>query len=291
MALKRLTTERLRSVVTSTDRMSLTIFLAFAFHALLVLGVSFSLPDYHKAQMNTLDITIVTSKTDDKVKDADYLANENQKGGGNIKQRVEAREKFSVQSQHENSGTSTQEKIETSTKQQTQGEKNALTQREADFKLSSKADQKRITAKSENDTTETLKREQDLSMITKELQNYSMRTSRKKLARFLTVNSKKSKDAAYLAIWQKKVKRFGARYYPKEALRKNITGIVTLDVILSPRGVVLRTKVIRSSGFKMLDESARRIVHMASPFPKVPKEVLENKEELHIVHRYKFDQQ
>lgn len=286
---KRLTTERLRSTVTSNDRMSLTIFIAFAFHALLILGVSFSLPENFQAPMNTLDVTIVHTQTDKKNEDADYLANATQLGGGNTNEKTEAKEKLTTQSQHSNLGTSSREVFESSTKKQKQGEDNILTQKDSAFKLASQIEQNKIQSKENVDSTELIRRAQEITQLTQELEKITATPTRKKPnIKYISISSKKGADAAYLNQWKKKVEIIGKQHYPKEAVIKNLQGQVLMGVALNKRGVVLRITITTPSGHPILDEAAKRFVRLASPFPKVPKNILGNKDELHIVWRYNF---
>ena len=73
------------TVVTQSDRLSLTVFLALAFHAVFILGLTFDLVDPDLTALNSMEITLVHNKSDDAPEDADYLAQANQQGGGNIK--------------------------------------------------------------------------------------------------------------------------------------------------------------------------------------------------------------
>jgi len=289
VALKRITTEKLRSVVTSSDRMSLTIFIAFAFHALLVLGVSFSNPAYNNPQLNTLDITIVSTQSDKENKDADYLANANQQGGGNTNEQTEAKEKFTVQSQKNNMGTSSREQFETSKLARASGDRDFLSQKDSDFQLSKQVEQNKLQSAQSVDSTELVKREQEITQLTQEVDKITATPTRKKPnIKYITISSKKSKDVNYLHQWKKKVKLVGRQHYPKEAIKANLQGSVLMVVALNKRGTVLRIRIDDSSGHKILDEAAKRFVRLASPFPKIPANVMDKKDELNIVWRYTF---
>ena len=74
--------------ITASDRLGLTLFLALAFHALVILGISFSSNEVrHEDIISTLDITLVQHESDKKPDKADYLAQVTQKGGGNVKEK------------------------------------------------------------------------------------------------------------------------------------------------------------------------------------------------------------
>ncbi len=71
------------ATVRPADRLGFTLFLAAALHVALILGIGFGLespPDISK----TLEITLSTFKSDEKPKEADFLAQDNQQGSGTL---------------------------------------------------------------------------------------------------------------------------------------------------------------------------------------------------------------
>ncbi len=288
MALKRLTTERLRSVVTSSDRMSFTLFVAFAIH-MLIFGIIFTRPDYQSAKMSTLDITLVTSATDKTNKNADYFAQANQLGAGNTNDKTDVHKRSSIASELNNPGTSPKEQFASSTDKQQQGKDNVLTQKNSNLEVSKSVEQNKPTAEANVDNTEIMLRKKDLTQLQQEIEQlHTIYTSKKRSYKILVASTRKHKDAAYLAIWRQRVKRIGQRYYPRKALKKNIKGSVLLDVVINQRGKIQDIKLLDSSGHRLLDKSAEKIVRLAAPYPRVPAEVMEDKKVLHIVYRYQF---
>ena len=74
----------------SADRLALTLFIATALHALVILGVSFEAFKQDPADQNTptLDITVVKSKNTPVPEDFDYLAESSQDGAGNTAEKI-----------------------------------------------------------------------------------------------------------------------------------------------------------------------------------------------------------
>ena len=142
----------------------------------------------------------------------------------------------------------------------------------------------------EVNNTELVKRENEITQLTQELEKITATPTRKKPdVKYISVSSKKKDDALYLDRWKKKVKLVGSKYYPQEAFKQNIKGSLLMAVALNQRGTVLRIRIIDPSGHKVLDEAAKKIVRLASPFDRIPREVMENKDELQIVWRYTFE--
>jgi periplasmic protein TonB len=69
-----------------------------------------------------------------------------------------------------------------------------------------------------------------------------------------------------------KVRLWVARFrvYPEEAKKKREEGMVSLGFKFARDGTVLDAWIEKSSGFPMLDQAALKMIHDASPIPKVP---------------------
>lgn len=58
--------------------------------------------------------------------------------------------------------------------------------------------------------------------------------------------------------------------YPALALRGRIEGTVTVRFTIRNDGTVALARIVTSSGYNLLDQSALRTVHISAPFPKPP---------------------
>ena len=103
----------------------------------------------------------------------------------------------------------------------------------------------------------------------------------------LTPNMKDYRYSQYLTDWRLKVERIGAMNYPEEA-RGRFFGSLVLSVALRPDGSVDRIIVVRSSGNKVLDDAAKRIVMMASPFAPFPPDIRKETDYLDITRTWTF---
>lgn len=105
---------------------------------------------------------------------------------------------------------------------------------------------------------------------------------------YISANTRKHKYAAYMEAWRAKVERIGNLNYPDEARRKRLSGELQLDVALNADGSVRQISVRRSSGHKVLDDAARRIVKLAAPYARFPKSIREETDILHIQRTWRF---
>ena len=103
----------------------------------------------------------------------------------------------------------------------------------------------------------------------------------------LNANTKDYRYSQYLSDWRNKVERIGAMNYPEEA-RGRFFGSLVLSVALRPDGSVDRIIVVRSSGNKVLDDAAKRIVMMSSPFAPFPPDIRKETDYLDITRTWNF---
>ena len=61
-----------------------------------------------------------------------------------------------------------------------------------------------------------------------------------------------------------------------------------MDVTMNADGTVRSINILRSSGHKVIDEAATRIVNLAAPFPPFPSEILKDADVLHITRTWDF---
>ncbi len=120
--------------------------------------------------------------------------------------------------------------------------------------------------------------------IDRRLQAYAKRPKRK----WITARTREHKYAAYMEAWRQKVERVGNLNYPDEARRMNLSGNLLLDVALRPDGSVEEIILRRSSGERVLDDAAIRIVNLAAPFARFPKSIAEETDILHVERTWQF---
>lgn len=118
-------------------------------------------------------------------------------------------------------------------------------------------------------------------------QRLDMKAQRPRL-KFVSASTQEYRYAAYMEAWRAKVERIGNLNYPDEARQKKLSGALLLDVALRPDGSVLEIIVRRSSGHKVLDDAAVRIVELAGPYAEFPDEIHHDVDILHITRTWKF---
>jgi len=120
--------------------------------------------------------------------------------------------------------------------------------------------------------------------IDRKLSAYAKRPRRK----WVTARTREHKYAAYMEAWRRKVERIGNLNYPDEARRRRLSGSLLLEVALNADGTINQIVLRRSSGKRVLDDAAMRIVRLAAPFARFPKSIARETDILHIQRTWRF---
>lgn len=131
----------------------------------------------------------------------------------------------------------------------------------------------------------------EISALEKKLDETTKALSEKPKKRRISAATKEFAAAAYMRAWEMKVERIGNLNYPQDAKRLGINGSLMLSVDINPDGSVPPGGIVisRSSGYKVLDDAAVKIVRLGAPYAAIPKNVLKDNEMLTIIRTWKFE--
>lgn len=119
--------------------------------------------------------------------------------------------------------------------------------------------------------------------IAQRIQKYNQRPRRK----FIGATAKEVNYAAYLEAWRQKIERLGTINYPANA-RGKIYGSLMLSVAIRKNGSIEKVRVMRSSGHKILDEAALRIIKLGEPYARFPADIAAETDVIEINRWWKF---
>lgn len=119
--------------------------------------------------------------------------------------------------------------------------------------------------------------------IDKAIDEYNKRPRKK----FIGARAEEYRFAQYIEDWRQKIERIGTLNYP-DAARGKLYGSLLLSISLRADGKVDRMEVLRSSGYPVLDEAARRIVQLASPFAPFPQDIRRDTDVIEITRTWIF---
>ncbi|SMB21055.1 TonB family protein [Sterolibacterium denitrificans] len=101
--------------------------------------------------------------------------------------------------------------------------------------------------------------------IERQYDEYNKRPRKK----FIGARATEYRFAQYEEDWRQKIERVGNLNYP-QAARGRVYGTLVLTVEIKSDGSINAITIDRSSGTRVLDEAAIRIVNQAAPFPAFP---------------------
>ena len=131
------------------------------------------------------------------------------------------------------------------------------------------------------------KNQQNVAQLVSELsREKQLYAKRPRINHIDTLSAKSSVEAKYIKDWVEKVEIIGNINYPSQARRKNLSGTLILSVLVNRDGSVISTSVQQGSGKKVLDEAAKKVVRLASPFKQFPYEMSEQYDQLMITRTW-----
>ncbi|MBN3564395.1 energy transducer TonB [Aliamphritea spongicola] len=306
----------LQSPVSSADRLGFTIFMAVAIHAVAILGISFSLPDVSEIPQ-TLEVTLANFKSEEAPDDADFIAQNNQAGSGQLeeKQLPTTREKAEFQADDIQDVTS---RLAVDNRQLTYDEMSAIEtalaeidgisqqqlsnsqhevitslakqQQQAAPQSQTKQEQKKSSASLPGNTDTILTRSLEIASLEAQLALQQQAYAKRPRVKWMTSASTLShKDAEYLSNWKRRIEAVGNLNYPVQARQQRLYGSLRLLVAIQPDGYVKDIQILHSSGSTLLDNAAMRIVELASPFQPFPEEMRQTTDILEIIRTWKFE--
>ncbi len=119
--------------------------------------------------------------------------------------------------------------------------------------------------------------------IARQMEEYNQRPRKK----FLGARVEEYRFAQYVEDWRQKIERVGNLNYP-EAARGRLYGSLVLTVVIRNTGELDRVEINRSSGKKLLDEAAQRIVRLAAPYAAFPEAIRRDTDIIEITRTWTF---
>lgn len=256
---------------------------------LFVLAIKFSAFDLAALDRNPpLEVALVNAKSTTKPTKAEILAQAHLDGGGNTDANRRAKSPLPVLPR-ENSSTElavATQKVEELEKQA----KEMMTQLRARATVApavptpTNAQQMPELPTATEAMQHTLEAMRLEAQIAKEMEAYEKRPKR----RFVGARAAEYRFARYVEDWRLKVEHVGNLNYPEAARARKLYGSLLLTVGIRSDGTLESIALDRSSGQKILDTAAKKIVEIASPFAPFPPEIQRDTDILYITRTWTF---
>lgn len=278
------------SGVRPADRLGFTLFLAAALHGALILGLGFSLSEPSQVS-KSLEITLSTFKSEDKPKDADFIAQDNQQGSGTLEHK--ASPKTTEQAPFQDTqvrkvtpATSPPPSSRSEAPRTTVATRAPQPEKTPDTPQKNKPQPQAEPAP----VYDSSQLSSEIASLEAELaQQQQQYAKRPRVSRQTGAATMRDISAWYRDEWRKKVERIGNLNYPDEARRQQIYGSLRMLVVIDRNGTVRELQVLESSGQPLLDEAAMRIVRLAAPFAPFSGELADNFDRVEIIRTWRFE--
>ena len=277
--------------VSSNDRMMFAIFVALMVHAMLVLGISFSAEE-SPAFSSTLDVTLAGYRSEEAPEDADFLAQENQQGSGTLDeaemQTTDVEADFHANDIRENVR---EEQMPTAPRTQDSQHTQVVSTTRSPTKQQQQIEDPQAPTPDipEGPQQTLLERSLEIASLQAKLDTERQLYARMpRIHRLTAASTMKAADAYYVNLWRQKIERMGAINYPQEAENCYENCRLRILVSINPDGSIHELAVLESSGRRVLDEAATRIVRLAAPFAPFTNEMRREMDRLEIIRTWQF---
>ena len=275
----------MEAVAGGADRLGVTLLFSIVAHAVLALGITFQ---YEKAppRLPSLDVILVQSANNETPEKADFIAQASNAGGGLSDKAHRPSQPMSSTLPKPLPGVAPVPLEDGAPKATPPSPVERLTQRNSDFSVTTdrEAQEAPELPLAEREAEQ---RRLEMARLAQEIQRESEQYAKRPKKKYISANTREYEFAAYMRAWVARIERIGNLNYPDEARRRQLHGQLVLTVGLDRKGRVKSIDVIQSSGHKLLDDAAQRIVRLAEPFPALP-ETKEKVDELYISRTWQF---
>ena len=270
-------------------RIQVAVALSVLLHAIIILGLRFTLPDASKLNVPPmLEVTLVNTKSTARPLKADALAQASLDGGGNTDANRRARSPLPVP--HEATQATDLTVAQKRVDQLERDVQQLMTQQRSRTTVEVTPDEPRppTDAQTGLNAADIMSRSLEIARleatIDKRLEAYQQRPRRK----FLGARVEEFRFARYIEDWRAKVERIGEMNYPQAARDDKKYGSLVVTVAIKADGSLEDVEIRRSSGIRMLDQAAIRIVRLAAPYAPFPADIAKDTDVLSITRTWMF---
>jgi protein TonB len=270
-------------------RFQYAVFASLLVHAAVILGVD--IHPFNQSNFNSvspqLEVVLVNAKSASGPATADALAQQNLAGGGNTNADRHAATPLPAA---DNSQTTQLEMQSKRVKQLERESRRLMAQVKSRTTVppTDSSPQPQTETAAVPDAADLLSRAFQIARleawIDQEQDAYEKQPRRK----FVGTYAKEYRFARYVEDWRLKIERIGTLNYPQEAHDQKLYGSLQLTVSIRADGSIEKIEINRSSGQKVLDEAAERIVRLGEPYAPFPADIAQDTDILSITRTWTF---
>ncbi len=128
----------------------------------------------------------------------------------------------------------------------------------------------------------------EIARLTARIEQNSTAYANRPRRKAISASTRKYKFANYLETWRRKVEQIGNLNYPEAAKSRKLYGNLILHVAVRADGSLEQVRILRSSGYDVLDQAAVDIVKLAAPYAPFPADIKAEADILDITRTWQF---
>ena len=269
-----------------SDRLGATMVLSVLAHAMLILGLGFAAEDAAPV-MPTLDVILTRTTSALTPKQADFMAQANNQGGGEHDKSSRPTAPQAGPIPRPTDGLAPRPLRAQTPAPSPPPESRVITSTSAPDTLPTPRALPEVDPSLQPRGPEKIERDIEMARLAAEIQLRSEQYAKRPERKFVSASTREYAWAQYLRGWVDRVERVGNLNYPDEARRRRIGGLVVISVGVRRDGSVESSRIVQSSNIPMLDNAALRIVKLSEPFAPLPK-TRDDPDILHVTRTWQF---
>jgi protein TonB len=274
------------------NRFASSVLFSAIVHVALIFGVTFTSlnPNLFDPNLLPLEVVLVNAKSSSAPVQADVYAQANLDGGGDVEEDRHLRSPLPASAQ--DTPPARAQDAEARVHALEQQARDLLSQIKSNYTAPENAPKAtpkpndQVPAPNPDLSAQSVEMARLAARIDREWDEYQKRPRRENAI----MHAKEYAFARYVEDWRVKVERIGNLNYPEAARRNHIYGKLVLTVEVNADGTLEAVHVEKSSGSRVLDAAAIKIVELAAPFAPFPPEMRKQIDIFGITRTWTFTQ-
>jgi len=274
--------------IRSSDTFTVSLFIAAALHAVLILGLGFVSFTSAISAPPSLEVILVQDRDGEEPDEADYLAQVSRDGGGQREDNTRPASPFASERDFETDGVAPTPVVASAPAPTESAVEEVITATFAEREIRQENDASPTATVAEREDPLVVEQNLDIARLAAEIDRQQEEFAKRPKKKFINARTREASSAEYMKHWVETVERVGNLNYPDAARRNELSGALILTVGIRKNGDIESVTVDRSSTQTVLDDAARRIVELSGPFEPLRGKLAEQADIIYITRTWEF---
>lgn len=253
-------------------------------------AMGFKPPEFPDAPKSpTFDVTMVMPQDAPEPENADFVANSSQQGSGSEDEKSRLKSPNAAMEENLEMGEDMVTAEKSVAEVIPKPEPQILTTKGKTNKKVNKLPEEQPQEEPVRTVVDNSEQTEAIAKLMAEMSQQEERFAKRPRIHFIdSLSAKGTVEAEYIYTWSKKLERIGNINFPQKALDLSLSGTLILNTTLDRAGRVVEIQISVSSGSKILDDAAIKIVKLAAPYEPLPKKIRAKYDRLNITRTIVF---